>query len=203
MDSEKAELTAEASYTNLQVRTNNFLKMVCGEDSSHYYASTHIGESDKNLYNRIQHLAGVLAAAHHDFEDGFLFNIRNFVRVEVLTDFLTQADALFTEGVFEAAASLTGAVLEDALRRMCDANDIVYDASKSSIAKLNAALYEKKIYNAATQDFVNGWGKVRNQASHGKFVDVKSKQVEEMIMGVRSFVSTQLSDITLKVKAEE
>jgi hypothetical protein len=40
------------------------------------------------------------------------------------------------------AAFLAGAALEDALRRLCDAHGIVYDAARATIAKLQAGLYQ-------------------------------------------------------------
>jgi len=45
------------------------------------------------------------------------------------------------------AAFLSGASLEDALRRICDVRSISYDAQRSSLAKLQEALYQpsKKI----------------------------------------------------------
>jgi hypothetical protein len=40
---------------------------------------------------------GILEAANVDYTDGFLFQIRNLVRAELLDDFLDQADALLRQ----------------------------------------------------------------------------------------------------------
>jgi hypothetical protein len=40
------------------------------------------------------------------------------------------------------AAFLAGAAVEDALRRLCDAHGITYDAQRSSIAKLQSPLFQ-------------------------------------------------------------
>lgn len=40
------------------------------------------------------------------------------------------------------AAFLAGASLEDALRRLCDARGLTYDAQRTSLSKLQAALYQ-------------------------------------------------------------
>ena len=40
------------------------------------------------------------------------------------------------------AAFLAGAAIEDALRRLCDAHEVSYDVQKSTISKLQSALYK-------------------------------------------------------------
>ena len=51
-------------------------------------------------------------------------------------------DAAQKQTQLAIAAFLAGATLEDAMRRLCDARSIPYDAQKTSLAKLQMALYQ-------------------------------------------------------------
>ena len=94
------------------------------------------------------------------------------------------------------AAFLAGAALEDALRRLCDANGISYNPQRTSISTLQAALYQpsKQIeeISKSENDYINAWGKTRNNADHGRFDDITYAEVLTMVMGVRAFIDKHL-----------
>jgi hypothetical protein len=84
--------------------------------------------------------------------NGALKNPRLAIAGEIEGDLLdiAQAQAQAAEQATDAAKKqthlgiasfLAGASLEDALRRLCDANSIPYDTHRSSLAKLQAVLY--------------------------------------------------------------
>ena len=60
------------------------------------------------------------------------------------------------------AAFLAGASLEDALRRLCDARGIVYDAQRTAISKLQAALYQPskqiEVISQSENKHITAWG---------------------------------------------
>ena len=66
----------------------------------------------------------ILNRLHSDIENGYLKNTVNIISAEVFGDFLEMAQHLLDEGYKDPAASLTGAVLEDGLRRIARTNDI-------------------------------------------------------------------------------
>jgi hypothetical protein len=94
------------------------------------------------------------------------------------------------------AAFLAGASIEDALRRLCDAGGITYDAQRTSISKLQAALYQPskqiEVISSSENKQITTWGDTRNKADHGKFLEITQTEVVIMIMGVRSFVEKHL-----------
>ncbi len=69
-------------------------------------------------YNRFLSLRAVLEAAARDFRAGYGRDLHELVAGEVFSDFLDMAEHLAGQGYHHAAASLAGAVLEDALRRL-------------------------------------------------------------------------------------
>lgn len=94
------------------------------------------------------------------------------------------------------AAFLAGATIEDALRRLCDAHGVNYDTQKSSIAKLQTALYQPskhiEIISQSENKHITVWGDTRNKADHGKFSEIMHTEVVSMIMGVRAFIEKHL-----------
>lgn len=97
---------------------------------------------------------------------------------------------------FAISAFLTGAALEDALRRLCDAGSLTYDPQRSTIAKLQAVLYQpSKSIEVITQSEnkqITAWADTRNKADHGKFGEITHTEVVAMLMGVRAFVDKYL-----------
>jgi choline dehydrogenase-like flavoprotein len=83
------------------------------------------------------------------------------------------------------AAFLSGAAIEDALRRLCDASGLSYDAQHSSISKLQAVLYQPgkqiEIISSSENKHITAWGDTRNKADHGKFTDLTHIEVLTMI----------------------
>lgn len=94
------------------------------------------------------------------------------------------------------AAFLTGASLEDALRRLCDASSIPYDAQRSNIAKLQAALFQPskqiEVISSSENKQITAWGDTRNKADHGKFEEITYSEVMSIVIGVRTFIDRHL-----------
>lgn len=138
-----------------------------------------------------RYLLAKLRAVKGDFESGFLDDAWQMIRAEVAADYLTQAECLLKEGLHVPAAVLTGAVLEDALRRLCMANAIATDkpsGERKTINPMNDELVKNRVYNAAKADEIRAWAKYRNDAAHGDGDKVKADDVRRMTDGVRAFI---------------
>ena len=185
----------QADYTNLHTQTVNFIGEICGESSGYFKALIQVEDKSLDRNTSLAKVLGILRAVRQDYTTGYLFSLRGFVRAEILSDFLEQAEALFQQGYHVAAASLTGAVLEDVLRRLCDKHGGDYDPLKSSIAVLNAELKKKSVYDKMAWSQIEAWGQIRNEASHGRFEGIKKDDVEAMIKGVRLFGAERLQQL--------
>ncbi|TKB77619.1 MAG: hypothetical protein E8D42_16120 [Nitrospira sp.] len=141
------------------------------------------------------------------FEQGSLKSPRLTIAHEIEGDLLdianTQAQAAeMTKDLnhkqlhLAIAAFLTGASLEDALRRLCDANGIAYDVGKTTISKLQTVLYQPakhiEIISASDNKQITTWGDSRNKADHGRFAEITQTEVVTMLMGVRAFIDRYL-----------
>jgi len=122
---------------------------------------------------------------------------------EILDIAQTQAEAAETskaaaqrEVHLGIAAFLAGASLEDALRRLCDARGIAYDAQRTSISKLQASLFQPskqlEVISQSENKHITAWGDTRNKADHGRFSEITHTEVVSMILGVRSLVDRHL-----------
>ena len=94
------------------------------------------------------------------------------------------------------AAFLAGAALEDALRRLCDANSINYNPQRISISGLQTALYQPanqiEVISQSETKQITAWGDTRNKADHGRFSEITHSEVLSMVIGVRGFIDKHL-----------
>jgi hypothetical protein len=94
------------------------------------------------------------------------------------------------------AAFLAGAALEDGLRRLCDTNSLTYDTQRTSLGKLQVALYQPtagiNVITMSENKQVTSWGDTRNKADHGKLSDLSHSEVLAMVIGVRGFLDKHM-----------
>jgi hypothetical protein len=94
------------------------------------------------------------------------------------------------------AAFLAGASLEDVLRRLCDARGIAYDPQRTSISKLQAALFQPskqiEVISVSENKQITAWGDTRNKADHARFGDITYTEVAAMVQGIRAFIDKHL-----------
>jgi hypothetical protein len=181
-------------YLRFRTESLNLIKKVCGEDSEHYQQLRRIAE-DKTTANNSFYFNlcyGVVEAAYRDFTDDFLFDMRAMLQADLLGDFIEQAEILLKEGYFVPAASLTGAVLEDTLRKMCDQRPNISYPEKTNINMLNDLLAKDGVYNKLTQKEITAKADIRNNADHGNFDQFNGSDVKDMIVWVKRFASDHL-----------
>ena len=133
----------------------------------------------------------ILRRLRSDIKNGYLRKTANIISAEVFGDFLEMADHLLDEGYKDPAASLTGAVLEDGLRRIARNYDIAV-TDRDNLTSLRDKCVEKKIFNHLVRQQITSWTTLRNFADHGKFDEYTAHQVGSMISDVRSFLGTHL-----------
>ena len=139
-----------------------------------------------------------LKAIKDDFEKGFLGDLAAQVAAEITADYMGQADGLLQEGQsgkfdYVPAAVLAGAVLEQALRRLCDQHQppietTKTDGSKKTLNPLIDDLKKAEVYNEAKAKQLRVWADIRNHAAHGGFDQFKPADVERMISGIKIFL---------------
>lgn len=138
---------------------------------------------------------GILKAAHQEISGDWLFTVKGLVSAEIFSNFLEMAKYLLEEGYGDPAAVMTGSVLEEHLRQLCNKNSIAIEFVKDGapIAKkaelLNSELASKDVYNKLDQKSITSWLDLRNKAAHGKYSEYTKEQVEIMYLGVTNFIA--------------
>ena len=95
------------------------------------------------------------------------------------------------------AAVLTGAVLEDTLRRLCQRQSppiatLKPNGDKKTLDPLITDLQKAIVFNKAKADQLRSWAKIRNYAAHGEFTEFTRSDVEAMIAGVKTFIADHM-----------
>ncbi|WP_434687018.1 HEPN domain-containing protein [Pseudanabaena minima] len=164
----------------------NLLSRAFGEDSEHY--KNFIIQVNSHLtYSPTFRAQGILKAAKDDYENGYLFDVKQLIEAELFDDFLEQAIYLYDSGYHQPAAVIAGCVLEDGLRKLCLTNGIPIP-DKPKLDQMNAELAKSGTYNKLTQKRITALADLRNRAAHGHWDQFTKDDVDEMIRSVRKFM---------------
>jgi len=171
----------------------SFLRTVFGED--HPYYRDFDSRVDRHLFNHASMGREIVAAAKSEVTGGWNIRIRSLVAAELFADFLGMARHLLDSGYKDPAAVITGSVLEEHLRQLCQRHKIDVEFIKNGdvIPKkaelLNAELAKANAYNKLDQKNVTGWLDLRNKAAHGQYDEYNREQVDLMHRGCLEFMA--------------
>jgi len=165
----------------------SLLSRVFGEDSAHYQRIKNQFPSYPKWSN-IEQAFGVLLAAKDDFESEGLFSVKKLVEAELFDEFLEQAEHLLEVGYFQPAAVVAGSVLEDGLRKLCQANAVTL-TEHPKLDWMNSELAKKGTYTKLVQKRITSIADLRNSAAHGKWTEFEKSDVEAMVRDIRDFMA--------------
>ena len=177
------------AFTEWQTQSLTYLINLLGSD--HTYVDHFRKRVTQGFTGHVKSGRGILQALREDIEADYLKRIETLVSADIFDDFIEMAQYLLSQGYKDPTASLVGAVLENGLRRICLVRGITLSV-KEDISSLNKKLADAGIYNRLTQNKVQVWNNIRNNADHGKFDEYKIDDVNEMLKGVRDFLEQYL-----------
>jgi hypothetical protein len=135
-------------------------------------------------------------------ESGFLEKVASHIEAEIAADYMGQAEHLLGEGQtgrFDhvPAAVLSGAVLEKALRKLCDQQQpAIPVVTATGVPKtLNPLIDDLKkagVFNELKAKQLRAWADIRNKAAHGEFEQFDRGDVEQMLQGITNFLADYL-----------
>ncbi len=155
------------------------------------------GPSEYILASSVQRTVATLKGIRDNYVNGFYDGLEQQIIANVSADYMEQAETLLSEGFHVPAAVLCGAVLEDALRRLCAKQTPPIETTKSNgdkktLEPLIQDLQKAKIFNKLVADQLRAWKKNRNYAAHGEFDEFRPEDVDLMLSGVRHFLAVHL-----------
>jgi hypothetical protein len=137
-------------------------------------------------------LAAILRALKADYSAGYMQKFSELIHADLFSDFLAMAEHLLSEGYKDAAAVLTGSVLEEHLRKLClkNALPVTDNAGKPIKAdRLNGDLKAANAYSALDHKNVTAWLDLRNKAAHARYPEYNKEQVGLMQAGITEFMA--------------
>lgn len=171
----------------------SFIERVYGKEHPHFTEFLRQA-SDRELRD-VQNGIAILKTIHTEISGGWLFTIKGLITAEIFADFIEMASHLLENGYKDAAAVMTGSVLEEHLRQLCLKNEIAIEEEKDERVvskkadRLNADLAKKDVYSKLDQKQITAWLDLRNKAAHGKYEEYNSEQVKQLISGILEFMT--------------
>src|SRR5208337_5589852 len=110
---------------------------------------------------------------------------------EIFSDLLVQAEVLLDHDYKDAAAVIIRAVLEDGLRKLCEAHKVEV-GKRDTIQQLNEKLYKESAYSALQLKEIIAKAEIGNCAAHGRFDEYKKEDVAAFLEFVLRFLSQYL-----------
>jgi hypothetical protein len=185
-------------FVEWRTKVSTLLYNVVPKSNVHYEAVNKFPMLS-NEKDHLEYGISLLKAIKEDFENGMFESIADQLEAAILADYMTQAEQLLGEsiaGKFDhiPAAVLAGAVLEKALRGLCQKCNppvpIIND--KNEPMRLNSLIDELKkanVFNELIAKQLRAWADIRNNAAHGDFDKFKRSDVDLMLKGINSFLS--------------
>jgi len=145
---------------------------------------------ETNPYNS-QLLVGILQALRADYEAGYLSSVQELIHADIFGDFLEMARYLLFEGYKDAAAVITGGVLEEHLRKLCIKATLptTVQGRPKKADTLNSELATAGVISKLDQKNVTAWLDLRNKSAHGKYSEYTKDQVELFVQSVQDFIT--------------
>lgn len=154
-----------------------------------FASAVEMGNREKPDEGRIQAGLGILTAVREDIADGSLARLPALISGEIFSDFMEMAQHLHEEGYVHAAASIAGAVVEDALRRTLRNR---HQRATGNLESMNQVALDKGIYERVVFMQVKVWIAIRNHADHGNWDAVEQSAVAAMIRDIPTFLAERL-----------
>lgn len=171
-------------YFELRVSSINLLTRLASE------GSIYVQELKKMNPNAFS-MKGVLEAARADYLQGFMTDHRLLISAEVFSDLLVQAEVLLDHDYKDAAAVIIRAVLEDGVRKLCEAHKIEV-GKRDTIQQLNEKLYKEHAYTALVHKEIIAKAEIGNCAAHGRFDQYKKDDIAAFLEFVLRFLAQYL-----------
>lgn len=193
-----SESTIRESSDLVRLRTNisNLLELLSSKRSS--FDGLKKALTGANIVG----LHGMLLGLKSDYEAGMLKSITELIEANVTADYLLQAEQLLGENKqgqygHVPAAVLSGAVLEDTLRRLCGRQNPSISTNKPGghpkmLGTLIDGLKNAGLFNELRAKQLRAWADIRNAAAHGEYAKFNRQDVETMLQGIQSFLADHL-----------
>ncbi|MCK9594832.1 MAG: hypothetical protein M0R35_04060 [Candidatus Omnitrophica bacterium] len=194
-----SDLHDDALTERLDTQALAIIESIAEKGSAYVMNSKWIDSAGHPHAVHIQRLVGILHALRADIDAGYLWRMSELINAGIFADFLEMARYLLEESYKDPAAVLVGGVLEENLRKLCLKNGITIEINKNGkilfkeSSLMNDELKKANIYGNLEHKSIIAWLDLRNKAAHGKYSEYSKTQVENMLSGVRDFITRYIA----------
>ena len=175
---------SKAEVTGWCTSVLSLLQITFKESGSHFQNFQSEYKKFSGYESEFESLTAILVAAKEDFEGGYLFNLTDLAKAEVLDDVLGQAKLFLRSGFKDVACVVIGVALETTLKEI----SLRHNLSIASLEDMNTALRKKDVYNLTKQKQLTAWIDLRNKGAHGSWTAYSAVDVSDMLTGVERFI---------------
>ena len=171
---------------------SEFLRVYAGEKSAFFQDLKDLSRADPDPYIA-REVTTILTAFISYVENGLLegISIERKAQIDVVSDFLGQADTLLNSNEVHPAAPavIIGAALEEFLRNWIDEGVLSLGGKKPSLDSYAKVLREAELITKQDVKDITSWSGLRNHAAHGEWAEVNDKnRISMMLEGVNLFM---------------
>jgi hypothetical protein len=165
---------------------------ISGRDSTYAAEVQRVIETLPEVHAHLTSVLVVLQALRADVESGFTSSLAELIHGELFGDWLEMAAHLLESRYKDPAAVMAGSALEAHLKQLAGKHDVDIksaDGRPKKAALLNDELKAKTAYSPLDHKNVTAWLGLRNSAAHGEYEAYTRDQVQNLIDGVRHFIT--------------
>lgn len=171
---------------------SEFLRVYAGEKSAFFQDLKDLSRADPDPYIA-REVTTILTAFISYVKNGLLesISIERKAQIDVVSDFLGQADTLLNSNEVHPAAPavIIGAALEEFLRNWIDEGCLSLGGKKPSLDSYAKVLREAELITKQDVKDIISWSGLRNHAAHGEWDEVNDKnRISIMLEGVNLFM---------------
>ena len=192
-EGQQKSLVNEQKFHDFRISSLSYLSRIFGEESTYYQSFK--SEVSHSTASRTRRGLGMLNSARKELQGDWLETTSGAINRDVLTDMLRLARTQLDDNHYEAAAIITGAVLEKQLRNLCldkgikIHNDLDNKAVPKKALQLSGEAYKKKLYSRQDNKDVISWLELYDAVAAGRKDAVTAAQAKSMVGGVLSFLA--------------
>jgi hypothetical protein len=189
-----------APAMGLLAEAKEFLRIHAGEKTAFYTQIDYLKIGMQTHYV-IERVREILEAFIRYVESGLLqgTSIQRRTQIDVVSDFLDQADTLLDSKEVHAAAPtvIIGAALEEFLRNWIEEVGLELKGQKPSLDSYKNVLRDAQLITKQDSKDITACGGLRNHAAHGEWEEVEDKnRISIMLEGVNLFMRKYTSPIS-------
>ena len=169
-----------------------FFRVYAGEKSAFLKNLSKVDQRWSDDYI-VEYIVSNLEAFIRYVKSGLLegISIERKAQIDVVSDFLDQANTLLNSKVMHPAAPtvIIGAALEEFLRNWIEEAGLNLGGKNPSLDSYAKILREEDLITKQDVKDITSWGGLRNYAAHGEWEEVKDKnRISIMLEGVNLFM---------------